>query len=375
MKVNRLLAALAAAAAMTGLAACGSTSEGSGGSSGTLTITPSKSVGETVGPHGERPTPTSDLKLTSAEVARIKAGHYTAALTWAAGGDVMTAVTAGAKDKFAELGIRVVATTESNFDTAKQKSDIETVLAKRPSVMLTLAADPVASASTYRAVADAGTRLVFLDNVPPGFTAGRDYVAIVTDNLFEMGKQAADALAAAIGGRGKIAYFFHDATFYVTNQRDQAFKKTIEENYPDIKIVAEQGIADINKGEELANAVLLKNPDLDGIYVTFSTPPGEGVLGALRNNGNTKTRVVSLDLAEPLALDMARGGNVAALVSGEAYESGQGLATAAAYGLLGKQAPPFIIEPPVTVTKANLADGYRRGVHIAPPQSVLDAAK
>ena len=57
-----------------------------------------------------------------------------------------------------------------------------------------------------------------------------------------------------------------------TNQRDQAFKTTIEKDYPDIKIVAEQGISDPARAEELANAMLLQNPDLDGIYVTWAEP-------------------------------------------------------------------------------------------------------
>jgi ribose transport system substrate-binding protein len=188
MKVNRLLVALVATAATTtALAACGGSSSDDSGSgttgAETTTIQASRPVGRTVGPHGETPTPTSALKLTPAEVAKLRAGSYTAALTWAAGGDFTTAVTAGAKDRFAELGIRVVAETESDFDAATQQSDIDTVMAKRPSVMLTLAADPVASASTYKAVAQAGTRLVFLDNTPPGFVQGRDYVGIASDDL------------------------------------------------------------------------------------------------------------------------------------------------------------------------------------------------
>ena len=36
-----------------------------------------------------------------------------------------------------------------------------------------------------------------------------------------MGAKAADAMAAAIGDKGKVGYLFHDANFYVTNQRDQ----------------------------------------------------------------------------------------------------------------------------------------------------------
>ena len=377
MKRHRLLAALAATAAMIAVAACGSSSDDSstGASGATTAIKPSKAVGQTVGPNGEKATPTSALQLTDAEIAKVKQGNYTAALVWHQASDFTTAVTNGAKDQFAKLGIRIVATTNANFDPGKQKSDIETVLAKKPSVMLTLPVDPVTTASAYRAAVGAGTKLVLLSNVPKGFVQGKDYVAVVTDDLFQMGKHAADALAAAIGGKGKIAYFFHDASYYVTNQRDQAFKKTIEANYPKIKIVAEQGIADPNKAQDQANGVLAKNPDIDGVYVTFSQPPAEGVLSALRDNGNTKAKLVSLDLDEPLALDMARGGHVAALVTDKAYELGQAMATAAAYGILDKKAPPFVVAPATTVTKANLAQGYEESLHAAPPKSVADAAK
>jgi ribose transport system substrate-binding protein len=379
MRYHRLVAAIATGATVLGLAGCGESSSGSGGSSGSasgsLQIKSSKAVGATRGPNGESATPTSALKLSAAEVAKVKSGHHTAALTWHQSSDFVTAVTAGARDEFARLGVKVVATTNANFDAGKQKNDIETVLAKQPDVMLSLPVDPVATASAYRAANRAGTKLVLLSNVPQGFKQGKDYVTVVTDDLFQMGKHAADALAAAIGGKGEIAYFFHDATYYVTNQRDQAFKRTIEANYPNIKIVAEKGIADPNKAEDEANAILLKNPNLSGIYVTFSQPPAEGVLSALRNNGNTKAKLVSLDLDEPLALDMARGGNVAALVGDKAYELGSAMARAAAYGILGKGAPPFVVAPATTITKANLVQGYQQSLHRAPPQSVLDAAK
>jgi ribose transport system substrate-binding protein len=380
MKARLVIAALAAVLLAAVLAACGDSSSSdtsstpaAGTESGATATGPSPKVGETTGPNGEKATPTSALQLTQQEIDEVKAGNYTSALVWHQSSDFVSAVSRGAKDEFATLGIDVVAETNANFDAGKQKSDIETVLAKKPSTMLSLPVDPTATASAYRDANAAGTKLVLLSNVPEGFVAGKDYVTVVTDDLFEMGHQAADALASAIGGQGEIAYFFHDAQYYVTNQRDQAFKKTIEQNYPDIDIVAEQGIADPAKAEEQANAILIKNPDLAGIYVTFSQPPAEGVLSALRNNGNTKAKMVSLDLDEPLAVDMAQGGNTAALVADKAYELGQAMARAAAYGLLDKKAPEFLVAPVVTVTQDNLAEGYQESLHEDPPQAVLDA--
>ncbi len=238
--------------------------------------------------------------------------------------------------------------------------------------MLTLPVDPVATASAYKAAGQAGTKIVLLSNVPKGFVQGKDYVSVVTDDLFQMGKHAADALAFAIGDKGDVAYFFHDANYYVTNQRDQAFLKTIQGNFKNITIVDKQGIADPNKATDQANAVLLKNPNLSGIYVTFSQPPAEGVLAALKSNGS-KAKLVSLDLDEPLALDMARGGNVTAIVADKAYELGASMARAAAYGILKKKAPAFVVAPAITITKANLVQGYQQSLHRKPPASVMAA--
>ena len=112
----------------------------------------------------------------------------------------------------------------------------------------------------------------------------------------------------------------------------------------------------------------------DGIYVTWSEP-AEGVLSALRAAGDTRTKVVTLDLSEPVGLDMVKGGNVVAIAADKAYELGRAMADAAGYGLLGKQAPPFVVAPVLTVTKANVVEGWQDSLHRAPPQSILDAAK
>ena len=61
---------------------------------------------QTQGPNGEPPTPTSEITLTDAEVAKVKEGKHTAALLWHTSSDFVNAVTAGATDEFTRLGIR-----------------------------------------------------------------------------------------------------------------------------------------------------------------------------------------------------------------------------------------------------------------------------
>lgn len=375
MRRTRAAATLLLALAVV-VAGCSTGAEQGGGAPGSADPSGAPSPGpltETRGPGGEEPTPVGELTLTDAEVAKVRAGDHTAAMLWHTSSDFVNAVQAGASDEFARLGIEVVATTDAAFDTAKQQSDVETVMAKRPSAILTLPVDPTSAAQAFRPATEAGVKLVFLSNVPNGYTHGQEYVAVVTDDLFQMGKQAADTLATAIGGKGQIGWIYHDATYYVTNQRDNAFKTVVERDHPGIEIVAEQGIADPARAEEVANAMLAQHPDLDGVYVTWAEP-AEGVLAALRNAGNTRTKVVTLDLSEPVALDMVSGGNVAGIVADQAYDLGKAMAVAAAYGLLGKQAPPFLVAPALTVTSDNVTDGWRRALHRDPPATVVKAA-
>ena len=210
--------------------------------------------------------------------------------------------------------------------------------------------------------------------VLPAFPVFPLCVTIVTDDLFQMGRHAADALAAAIGNQGKIGYVYHDAQYYVTNQRDNAFKTTIETEHPESKSVAQQGITDPARAQDIAQALLLKNPDLDGIYVTWAEP-AEGVLAALRAAGNKHTKIVTLDLSEPIGLDMVKAGNVAAIVADKAYELGRAMATGAAYGLLNKSAPAFVVAPVLTVTKDNIIEGWKESLHREAPKTILDALK
>ncbi len=308
------------------------------------------------------------LVVSDDRVASVNAAGYAAALLWHDQSDFVNAVTAGASDEFERLVIEIVAVTSAGFDAAKQRSDVETAMARNPNIILSLPLDPVTSAAAFQEAKESSVALAFLSNLPAGYSHPEDYAAIVTDDLFEMGKQAADALAAAMGNEGTVGWIYHDAAYYVTNQRDNVFKSTIENDYPNISSVAEQGIADPAGAEEIANAMLRQNPDLGGIYVTWAGP-AEGVLAALRANGNTATKIVTLDLSEPIALDIVRGGNVAAIVADEAYELGRAMAASAVLDLLGEDVPPFVIAPAITVTDENVAEAWLQSSNISAPAS------
>ena len=144
------------------------------------------------------------MTLTPDELAKVKAKHATAALVFHYGGnDWSNAQDAALKAQFAAEGIDVIAVTDAGFKPEKQVADIETVMAKKPDIIVSIPVDPVATAAAYKAAADKGVKLVFMDNVPKGFTAGKDYVSSVSADNYGNGVAAAHLMAKALRRQGR----------------------------------------------------------------------------------------------------------------------------------------------------------------------------
>ena len=329
---------------------------------------------KSIGPDGATATAADTVSLSEDAVARLRLGNFTAAFSWHELYDWSSAVSQGAKDEFERLGIKVVAETNASFDAARQKGDVETVMALKPSILITLPVDPVVGKATYAVAMAGNSKIVFIDNAPDGFKAGSDYVALVTSDRAIIGQKTAEALAKAMNDKGKVGYIFHDANFPVTNQRDQAFKWNIKTKFPGMEIVVESGIADPAKAEEIALAMLTQHPDITGIYTPWAEP-ALGVLAALRQLGRTDVKVVTIDLNEPAALDMVKGGSIKAMIADQAYAIGVTAAKAGALSLLDKRVAPFLVVGADIVSKDNVSDGWRTSLHREPPKSVTDISK
>jgi ribose transport system substrate-binding protein len=116
-----------------------------------------------LGPNGETPSGFETTEVSEEDLAAIKAGGFTAAIVMHYGGnDWATAQIEGLKSEFARLGIEVVAVTDADFKPEKQVSDIETVMALNPDIIVSIPTDPVATAAAFQKAAAAGIKLVFM---------------------------------------------------------------------------------------------------------------------------------------------------------------------------------------------------------------------
>ncbi len=232
--------------------------------------------------------------------------------------------------------------------------------------------DPVSGAAAFKPAVEQGAELVLISNLPSGFEHGKDYAGIVTDDLFDMGRIAADLIADAIGGEGEIGFLYHEANYYVTNQRDQAVLTHLEKNYPNIKVKVKRGIANANDGEMVASAMMMQNPTIKAIYAPWDSI-AEGVVAATRAAGRKDIKVITMDLGAANALDMAKGRNVAGVVTDLPYDLGQTLANMGALAVLDVDTPPFVTVSATGVTQENLAQAWQDALRRQPPEAVIKA--
>jgi ribose transport system substrate-binding protein len=330
------------------------------------------------GPNGETPSPAAAADLTPEQVDKIKGMKAKAAIVMHyAGNDWATAQIAGLKSEFGNLGIEVVAVTDANFKPDKQVSDLETVMSKKPNIIVSIPTDPVATATAYKAAAAGGAKLVFMDNVPKGFKAGTDYVSCVSADNYGNGVVSAHLMAKALGAKGKIGLIFHEADFFVTKQRYDGFKKTIQTDYPGMQIVEEQGIAGpdfAGDAQGVANAMLSKHPDLAGIWAVWDVP-AEGVMAAARASGRGDLRIATEDLGKNVAIALAKGELVVGLGAQRPFDQGITEARLGALAVLGAKTAPYVALSALPVQHDNVLDAWKQVYHEDPPKDLASSFK
>src|SRR6202022_1851840 len=194
-------------------------------------------------------------------------------------------------------------------------------------------------------------------------------VSVVSADNYGNGAAAAHLMAKFLKGKGQIGLVYHAADFFVTRQRYDAFKKTIQDDYPQIKIVAEQGIGGPDfsgDGDKAASAILTSNRNINGIWAVWDVP-AEGVMSAARSAGKDNLVITNCALGLNVAIDMAQDGFIKGLGSQRPYDQAATEAILAGYGLLGKQAPAYVALPALPVTRENLLEAGKQVSHPEAP--------
>jgi ribose transport system substrate-binding protein len=322
------------------------------------------------GPYGEEAVSAKTLQLSLKDLKKLKEKKYKAAIAMHyTEVDFSKAIINGLKDTFEKMGIEVVAVLDAQFKAEKQISDIETIMSKKADVIVSLPVDPIATVPAFKKAAEAGIKLIFMDSMPEGLEFGKDYVSVVTSDNYGNGIFAGEVMGDELKGKGKIGVIFHNVDFFVNNQRVEAFETTINDKYPNMKIVARAGITTQDDAENAASDMLAKNPDIDGIFAIWDQP-AEGVLAAARKAGKNDLVITTVDLGTNVAIQIASGGNVKGLGAQLPYENGVAQAIIAGYSLLGKEVAPFYVVPAIKVTKENVLKVWKLAYRQDAPDAI-----
>lgn len=193
---------------------------------------------------------------------------------------------------------------ESESQVDKQIEMLRAALDKKPQAIGFAALDSKASIPLLEEAKSKEIPVIAFDS---GVESEIPVATTSTDNL-AAAALAADKMAEAIGGKGKIALIVQDQTSLTATQRRDGFKKQIEEKYPDIEIVDTQyGGGDHLKSTDLAKTIMQAHPDLKGM---FGSNEGSaiGVVNAVQEmKKNGKVVVIGFDSGKQ-QLDAIRSG-------------------------------------------------------------------
>lgn len=126
------------------------------------------------------------------------------------------------------------------------------------------------------------------------------------------GELAAEWIANKLGGKGKVAIVIGMPKAFAARQRTEGFEKWMNNNYPDIEIIAKQNADwDRNKARELAGTWIRNNPDLNAIFCN-NDGMALGVVEAVKASGKN-ILIVGVDgIGE--AYDSIRNGDLSATI-------------------------------------------------------------
>jgi ribose transport system substrate-binding protein len=314
------------------------------------------------------------LQLTDADVARLRAGSFTAGIAMQAldspwNSLQVEAITATLR----QYGIDVVVVTDAAQDPVRQAAHLAAMIERRVNVVFSVPIDPATQFAAYKRVSDAGIKLVFMDNVVHGMAPGRDYVTVVASDNEKNAAFATAELIEAIGGSGDVGLLtYHYDSYYSIAARVQGFTRAVAAS-PGVRVAATDRFIQPREAYQKTIAMLRANPGIKGLFAVWGDPAMQAVAAA-RAIGRSDVVVTTVDLGPDTALYVARG-EILAVGAQLPYDLGIAEANAAAFALLGKPVPPYISLPALRVKKANLFSALELVTKRPVPQPVRDACR
>lgn len=219
---------------------------------------------------------------------------------------------AGAKQAAEELGVKlIVQAAERETDTARQMEIVENLIIQKVDALCLVPSGSQELAPAIKKANDAKIPVLIVDTKmdPEAMkNVGATALTFIGSDNYLGGSIAADSLAKALGGKGKVAVLEGISGHETAYARDAGFKETLAKKYPEMEIVASQPANwERAQGMDVFTNMLEAHPDIQGLF-TANDMMALGAIQAIKAAKRDDIVVVGFD-----AIDDAK----AAIKAGE----------------------------------------------------------
>lgn len=277
--------------------------------------------------------------------------------------------TASMKQKFEEeLGWTLIV-TDANEDTAKQLSDIDSIIAQRPDIMIFPPRESQAIAPAVVKANAAGIPVILIDRDVDHAIAqpGEHYITFIGSDFVDQGKRAAEWLVTATGGQAKIIELEGTTGSDPAIDRKKGFDDYIAGLYKGSPVAegpqsgmvildSQSGDFQRDKGRTLMETLLQAHPDVTAVYA-HNDEMAIGAITALEAAGRKPGQdviLVSID-GENAALDAIVEGKLGASVESSPFFGPIAYETMMKY-VNGEDIPDWVVVPDRFFDKENAAE-------------------
>ncbi len=266
----------------------------------------------------------------------------------------------GAEHAANALGVDFVFQGAPEFNPTLQVPVLNAVIARQPDAILIAPTDKQQLIAPLRTAVEQGITVITVDTfIDDGMyqdgSGPGDFplTYVASDNVLG-GVMAGRALAAAVGGEGKVYVSNVKPGISTTDQREEGFIMAMEA-FPNIEVLETQfNDDDANKAAAQLQAVLARNPDLAGVFGAnlFSAVGTADGVKAVGKSGEIK--VVAFDTPTRIVDDIKSGLIDMAIAQHPAEIGYYGVVTA--YAALTGQSVPVAIGTGFTVMDSSNID-------------------
>lgn len=222
-------------------------------------------------------------------------------------------------------------------DVEAQVNMLANSIGKKPDAVGLAALDSRALEPYLKKAQRSGTPVVAFDS---GVESDIPVTTAATDNK-AAAAEAAQHMAKAVGGKGKVAMVVHSQTAGSGIDRRDGFADWMKAHAPGVKLLPVQyGGGDQTKSADITKAIIASNPDVKGIYGS-NEGSAMGVIQGVKESGRKDIAAVGFDSGQG-QINAIEEGRMTGAITQNPVAIGRQVVRASVASIKGKKLPKVI---------------------------------